>query len=90
LSIFFNAKITDEVRRKHLYQGSVFVQSASPYAQKLCQLAVDLCTIHLDDFLNHAGARNVDSECTGTTMGDYLRGADLSHVPPEVTIAYGV
>jgi hypothetical protein len=29
------------------------------------------------------GAPNVDSACTGTTMGDYLRGTDLTHLPEK-------
>jgi len=32
--------------------------------------------------------RNVDSECTGTTMGDYLRGIDLSRLPGNAVSMY--
>jgi hypothetical protein len=45
------------------------------------RFSVDFRTVHLDEVEAGAGARNVDSDCTGTTMGDYLRCADLSHVP---------
>jgi hypothetical protein len=34
------------------------------------------------------GAHNVDSACTGTTMGDYLRVSDLAHMPTELIEAY--
>jgi hypothetical protein len=34
------------------------------------------------------GARNVDSACTGTTIGDYLRATDLSHLPQEAMALY--
>ena len=34
------------------------------------------------------GASNVDSECTGTTMGDYLRGTDLTHLPESAIATY--
>jgi len=34
----------------------------------------------LDDVAARRGAANVDSACTGTTMGDYLRGTDLTHL----------
>jgi hypothetical protein len=30
----------------------------------------------------------VDSECTGTTMSDYLRGTDLSHLPESAISMY--
>ena len=33
-------------------------------------------------------APNIDSDCTGTTMGDYLRVSDLEHVPAEVVDAF--
>ncbi|HEY1482573.1 MAG TPA: hypothetical protein VGF19_07625 [Candidatus Acidoferrum sp.] len=42
MNIFVDAKTTDEVRRKNLYRGSIFVQSPSPHALQLCQLAKDL------------------------------------------------
>ena len=42
MNIFVDAKTTDDARRKDLYEGSVFVQSPSPYARKLCQLAKDM------------------------------------------------
>ena len=34
------------------------------------------------------GAPNVDSQCTGTTMNDYLRTTDLRHIPSEVVARY--
>ena len=30
----------------------------------------------------------VDEECTGTTMRDYLRGSDLSHIPDDLVALY--
>jgi len=42
MNIFVDAKTTDDERRKELYKGSVFVQSPSPFARKLCQLAKDM------------------------------------------------
>jgi hypothetical protein len=52
-----------------------------PNTSGLTRFSVDFRTVHLDEVEAGAGARNVDSDCTGTTMGDYLRCADLSHVP---------
>ena len=44
--------------------------------------------MHLGDVEGRVGAPNIDSECTGTTMGDYLRGTDLAHLPDEVIAMY--
>jgi hypothetical protein len=46
--------------------------------------SVDFRTVHLDEVLAGSGAPNIDSECTGTTMGDYLRCTDLAHVPQDL------
>jgi hypothetical protein len=35
-----------------------------------------------------AGALNVDSECTGTTLRDFLRGSDLVRLPEEIATLY--
>jgi hypothetical protein len=50
--------------------------------------SIDFRTVHLDDVLAHRGASNVDSRCTGTTMRDYLRVSDLSHLPDEAIALY--
>jgi hypothetical protein len=50
--------------------------------------SIDFRTVHLADVLGQAGAPNVDSACTGTTMGDYLRATDLSHLPQEAMAPY--
>jgi hypothetical protein len=34
------------------------------------------------------GAPNIDSRCTGTTMRDYLRASDLTHLPEEAIALY--
>jgi hypothetical protein len=45
------------------------------------RFSIDFRTVHIDDVAAQRGAPNVDSLCTGTTMNDYLRGTDLSHIP---------
>ncbi|MGI9328392.1 MAG: hypothetical protein ACR2PZ_24460 [Pseudomonadales bacterium] len=47
------------------------------------RFSVDFRTVHWDDVVLGKGAANVDSECAGTTMGDYLRGSSLAHLPQE-------
>lgn len=52
------------------------------------RFSLDFRTVHLDDVLNRRGAPNIDSACTGTTMRDYLRVSDLSHIPEDVVASY--
>jgi hypothetical protein len=47
------------------------------------RFSVDFRTVHLSEVEAGTGSPNVDSECTGTTMNDYLRCSDLAHVPAE-------
>lgn len=53
------------------------------------RLSIDFRTVHADDLAATRGAPNLDSHCTGTTIGDYLRVSDLSHVPAEIAAQYG-
>jgi hypothetical protein len=52
------------------------------------RFSIDFRTVHMDDLEARRGAPNVDSESTGTTLRDYLRGSDLSHLPDELVEAY--
>ena len=64
------------------------LHSTVPNTSKITRYSIDFRTVHLDDVLGRVGARNVDSACTGTTMGDYLRATDLSHLPQEAMALY--
>jgi hypothetical protein len=71
------------------YQFSAaHLHSTAPNTSGVTRFSVDFRTVHLDDVLQRVGAPNVDSECTGTTMGDYLNGTDLSHLPKEAIALY--
>jgi len=64
------------------------LHSTVPNTCGLTRYSIDFRTVHLDDVWTRRGAPNVDSACTGTTMGDYLRGTDCSHLPPETIALY--
>jgi len=64
------------------------MHSTVPNTSGRTRFSIDFRTVHLDDAATRCGAPNVDSACTGTTMGDYLRGADLAHLPDKVIAMY--
>ena len=70
-----------------LFSGAQ-MHSTVPNNSGRTRFSIDFRTVHIDDVKNRRGAANIDSDCTGTTMGDYLRGADLAHVPDELTASY--
>ena len=64
------------------------LHSTVPNTCEFVRYSIDFRTVHLADALGRIGAKNVDSECTGTTMGDYLRGTDFSQLPQDVISIY--
>src|SRR5207245_5729769 len=63
------------------------LHSSVPNDSGRTRFSIDLRTIHFDDVVARQGAVNVDSECTGTPMRDYLRRTDLAHVPEPLCLA---
>jgi len=64
------------------------MHSSIPNTSKLTRISIDFRTVHLDDVRDRCGAPNIDSNCTGTTLGDYLRGTDFAHIPDELIQMY--
>jgi hypothetical protein len=74
--------------------GGAFLFSAAqlhstvPNTAGVPRYSIDFRTVHFDDVMGKIGAPNADSACTGTTMGDYLRGSDFSHLPETALALY--
>jgi len=64
------------------------MHSSVPNTSGLTRFSIDFRTVHLDDVAEFRGAPNVDAECTGTTMNDYHRASDLSHISEDLVSAY--
>jgi hypothetical protein len=64
------------------------LHSTVPNTSGCTRFSVDFRAVHLDDVATLRGARNVDSRCTGTTMGDYPRCSDLAHLPAAAMAPY--
>jgi hypothetical protein len=52
------------------------------------RFSIDFRTVFIDDVANRCGAPNIDSACTGTTLGDFLRGSDLENLPADLVAMY--
>lgn len=68
--------------------SAAHLHSTVPNASPHVRYSIDFRTVHLDDVLSRSGAANIDSECSGSTMNDYLRGSDLAHLPAEALAIY--
>jgi hypothetical protein len=70
-----------------LFSGA-HLHETVPNTSGVARYSIDFRTVHYGDAVTHLGAANVDSRCTGTTMQDYLRCSDLSHLPDAVVASY--
>lgn len=80
-------RIVSEVGGVFLFSGAQ-LHSTVPNTAGMPRFSIDFRTVHLDDVLGKIGAANLDSACTGTTIGDYLRGTDFSHLPGDALALY--
>jgi len=64
------------------------MHSTVPNTSGRTRFSIDFRTVNYDDVLARRGAPNVDSECTGTTLRDFLRASDLMRLPDEVAALY--
>lgn len=70
-----------------LFSGAQLHETV-PNDTEVARYSIDFRTVHYDDVIARRGAPNVDSRSTGTTMRDYLRASDLSHLPEEAIARY--
>lgn len=70
-----------------LFSGAQ-LHSTVPNTSGRTRFSIDFRTVNLQDVVAHSGAPNIDSDCTGTTMADYLCAKDLSHIPSELVSSY--
>jgi len=70
-----------------LFSGAQLHETV-PNAAGVARYSIDFRTVHYDDVVARRGAPNVDARCTGTTMRDYRRASDLSHLPADVVKPY--
>ena len=52
------------------------------------RFSIDFRVVNRRDVQAHTGAANVDSECTGTNLGDFMRATDLERLPSELIQQY--
>jgi len=48
------------------------------------RFSIDFATVDVDDIRAGLGARNVDCRCTGSSIRDFVRAADLAPMPEDV------
>lgn len=64
------------------------LHSAVPNTSGKTRFSIDFRTVHFNDVVAKAGAPNVDSAATGTTLRDFMRGTDFSRLPDNIISLY--
>jgi Phytanoyl-CoA dioxygenase (PhyH) len=64
------------------------LHSTVPNTTSRTRFSIDFRTVNLDDLIDGVAAPNIDSECTGTTLRDFLRASDLTALPEDVIASY--
>jgi len=64
------------------------LHSTVPNTSSKTRYSLDFRTTHVGDLRDRLGARNVDSQCTGTSLRDFLRASDLATMPEEIVAMY--
>jgi hypothetical protein len=74
--------------------GSLVLFSAAQMHSSVTNLSgrtrysIDFRTVDAADVASGGGARNFDAECTGSSLGDFLRCSDLARFPDETLRRY--
>jgi hypothetical protein len=68
--------------------SAAHLHSTVPNTTSRTRFSIDFRTVNIDDLREGVGAANVDAECTGTTLGDFVRASDLAPLPDEIIEAY--
>lgn len=64
------------------------LHSTVPNTAGLTRYSIDFRTINIEDTKAYRGARNIDSNCTGTSLRDFMRCRDLERVSEQVASAF--
>ncbi|MCV7230284.1 hypothetical protein [Mycolicibacterium komossense] len=70
-----------------LFSGNQ-LHSTVPNTSGRTRFSIDFRTVNVDDVVARRGAPNFDSECTGTTLRDFLRVSDLQRMDEDIALAY--
>ena len=68
--------------------SAAHLHATVPNTTQHTRFSIDFRTVNVGDLIAGEGARNVDAQCTGTTMRDYLRASDLQPIPAELIAKY--
>ena len=80
-------RVVPEVGGMMVFSGNQ-LHSSVPNTSGLTRFSIDFRVVDIDDVEAGRGSRNVDSECSGTTLRDFRRCSDLAPMPEDLAARY--
>lgn len=68
--------------------SAAHLHSTVPNTSGRARYSIDFRTVHVDDVSGRKGAPNVDSAPTGTSLRDFVRGADFAPMDENIVSLY--
>jgi hypothetical protein len=82
-----HVRVVPEVGGVMLFSGNQ-LHSTVPNTSGRTRFSIDFRTVNIDDVVSRTEAPNVDSECTGTSLRDFLRASDLERISEDIALGY--
>ncbi len=80
-------RVVPEVGGVMIFSGNQ-LHSTVPNTSGRTRFSIDFRTVNIDDVISRREAPNFDSECTGTSLRDFLRTRDFKPIAEDVALAY--
>ena len=80
-------RVVPEVGGVMLFSGNQ-LHSTVPNTSGLTRFSIDFRTVDIDDVQSRREAPNFDSECTGTSLRDFLRAGDFEPIMTMTCLAH--
>jgi hypothetical protein len=80
-------RVVPEAGGLMLFSGNQ-LHSTVPNMSGRTRFSIDFRTVNIDDVQSRREAPNFDSECTGTSLRDFLRARDFERIAEGVALAY--
>lgn len=60
------------------------LHASAPHTSDTTRYSFDLRTLDIEDLIEGAGPPNIDAQCTGTTISDFIRVSDFEPLDPKM------
>jgi hypothetical protein len=82
-----HVRVVPEAGGVMIFSGNQ-LHSTVPNTSGRTRFSIDFRTVNIDDVVTRTEAPNFDSQCTGTSLRDFLRARDLEPIAEDVAINY--